>query len=349
MAVLTKNLGALMLDVSGLVLTVMERQLLARPAVGGVILFARNYRSKAQLRKLIAEIRECNNSLLIAVDQEGGRVQRFRDDFLTLPALSSIGELARTNLKKGCMIARSSAWVMASELRAVGVDFSFAPVLDLFSVNSKVIGDRGFSDDPEIAIVLASEYINGMHEAGMAATGKHFPGHGTVTADSHLELPVDIRTFDQIKKRDLKVFAQTVDLVDAIMPAHVLYPEVDALSAGFSTYWLQQVLREDLNFSGVIFSDDLTMLATESSGDIEQRVQLALDAGCEMILVCNDTKSAIRAADFLEAVNAAENERLGRMVGRTFSELDDLYESERWQRESKIICEFCSQEELRNE
>ena len=251
-----------MLDLSGLALTLMERRLLARPAVGGVILFARNYRSKAQLKKLIAEIRKCNNSILIAVYQEGGRVQRFRDDFLTLPALFRIGELARTDLEKGCMMARSSAWVMASELRAVGVDFSFAPVLDLFSVNSNVIGDRGFSDDPELAIILASEYINGMHEAGMAATGKHFPGHGTVTGDSHLELPVDRRTFDQIKKKDLKVFAQTVNLVDAIMPAHVLYPEVDALSAGFSTYWLQQVLRKDLNFRGVIFSDDLTMLAT---------------------------------------------------------------------------------------
>jgi beta-N-acetylhexosaminidase len=349
MAASTKYRGALMLDLSGLALTLMERRLLARPVVGGVILFARNYRSKAQLKKLIAEIRECNNSILIAVDQEGGRVQRFRDDFLTLPALFRIGELARTDLEKGCMMARSSAWVMASELRAVGVDFSFAPVLDLFSVNSNVIGDRGFSDDPELAIILASEYINGMHEAGMAATGKHFPGHGTVTGDSHLELPVDRRTFDQIKKKDLKVFAQTVNLVDAIMPAHVLYPEVDALSAGFSTYWLQQVLRKDLNFRGVIFSDDLTMLATESSGGIERRAQLALDAGCEMILVCNDTKSAMRVADFLEAVNLGESERLGQMVGRTFFELDNLYESERWQIESKVIYEFCSQEEFKNE
>lgn len=338
-----------MLDVAGFELTDMERQLLARPAVGGVILFARNYHSKFQLSKLVADMRQCNNSLLIAVDQEGGRVQRFRDGFLRLPALFSIGQLAKTDLKMGCMIARSSGWAMASELRAVGIDFSFAPVLDLFSLNSTVIGDRGFSDNPSMVVTLATKYIQGMHEAGMAATGKHFPGHGTVAADSHLELPVDTRTFDQIKKRDLEVFAQMTPVVDAIMPAHVLYPEVDSFSAGFSTYWLQQILRKDLNFSGIIFSDDLTMLATESSGQIEQRAQLALDAGCEMILVCNDAHSASRTADFLDAVNLEGNERLEQMAGREFCELKNLYKSERWQEEFKIISEFTSQEESSNE
>lgn len=338
-----------MLDVTGFELTRMERQLIARRAVGGVILFARNYQSKSQLSRLIADLRQCNNSLLIAVDQEGGRVQRFRDGFLRLPALFNIGEFAKTDLKMGCLIARSSGWAMASELRAVGIDFSFAPVLDLFSVNSTVIGDRGFSDDPRMVVTLATEYIQGMHEAGMAATGKHFPGHGTVAADSHLELPVDTRTFDQIRKKDLEVFAQMAGIVDAIMPAHVLYSKVDSLSAGFSTYWLQQVLRKDLNFNGIIFSDDLTMLATESSGEIEQRAQLALDAGCEMILVCNNTSSALRTADFLEAVNLKKNERLEQMVGRGFCELNNLYESERWQKVSKIITEFSSQGELSND
>lgn len=338
-----------MLDVTGFELTRMERQLIARRAVGGVILFARNYQSKSQLSRLVADLRQCNNSLLIAVDQEGGRVQRFRDGFLRLPALFSIGEFAKTDLKMGCLIARSSGWAMASELRAVGIDFSFAPVLDLFSVNSTVIGDRGFSDDPRMVVTLATEYIQGMHEAGMAATGKHFPGHGTVAADSHLELPVDTRTFDQIRKKDLEVFAQMAGIVDAIMPAHVLYSKVDSLSAGFSTYWLQQVLRKDLNFNGIIFSDDLTMLATESSGEIEQRAQLALDAGCEMILVCNNTSSALRTADFLEAVNLEKNERLEQMVGRGFCELNNLYKSERWQKVSKIITEFSSQGELSND
>lgn len=338
-----------MLDVTGFELTEMERQLLARPAVGGVILFTRNYQSKPQLSKLVADMRQCNSSLLIAVDQEGGRVQRFRNGFLRLPALFSIGQFAKTDLKMGCMVARSSGWAMASELRAVGIDFSFAPVLDLFSVNSTVIGDRGFSDDPSMVVTLATEYIQGMHEAGMAATGKHFPGHGTVAADSHVELPVDTRTFDQIRKRDLGVFAQMTSVVDAIMPAHVLYSEVDSFSAGFSTYWLQQVLRKDLNFSGIIFSDDLTMLATESSGEIEQRAQLALDAGCEMILACNDAHSASRIADFLEAVNLKENERLEQMAGREFYELKNLYKSERWRKESKIISEFSAQEESSNE
>lgn len=338
-----------MLDVTGFELTRMERQLIARRAVGGVILFARNYQSKSQLSRLVADLRQCNNSLLIAVDQEGGRVQRFRDGFLRLPALFNIGEFAKTDLKMGCLIARSSGWAMASELRAVGIDFSFAPVLDLFSVNSTVIGDRGFSDDPRMVVTLATEYIQGMHEAGMAATGKHFPGHGTVAADSHLELPVDTRTFDQIRKKDLEVFAQMAGIVDAIMPAHVLYSKVDSLSAGFSTYWLQQVLRKDLNFNGIIFSDDLTMLATESSGEIEQRAQLALDAGCEMILVCNNTSSALRTADFLEAVNLKKNERLEQMVGRGFCELNNLYKSERWQKVSKIITEFSSQGELSND
>ena len=338
-----------MLDVTGFELTEMERQLLARPAVGGVILFTRNYQSKPQLSKLVADMRQCNSSLLIAVDQEGGRVQRFRNGFLRLPALFSIGQFAKTDLKMGCMVARSSGWAMASELRAVGIDFSFAPVLDLFSVNSTVIGDRGFSDDPSMVVTLATEYIQGMHEAGMAATGKHFPGHGTVAADSHVELPVDTRTFDQIRKRDLGVFAQMTSVVDAIMPAHVLYSEVDSFSAGFSTYWLQQVLRKDLNFSGIIFSDDLTMLATESSGEIEQRAQLALDAGCEMILACNDALSASRIADFLEAVNLKENERLEQMAGREFYELKNLYKSERWRKESKIISEFSAQEESSNE
>lgn len=341
--------GALMLDVTGFELTDMEQQLLARPAVGGVILFSRNYQSKTQLSGLIAGIRQCNNSLLIAVDQEGGRVQRFRDGFLRLPALFNIGEFAKTDLKMGCMIARSSGWAMASELRAVGIDFSFAPVLDLFSVNSSVIGDRGFSDDPRMVVTLATEYIQGMHEAGMAATGKHFPGHGTVAADSHMELPVDTRTFDQIRKKDLEVFAQMTGIVDAMMPAHILYSKVDSLSAGFSTYWLQQVLRKDLNFNGIIFSDDLTMLATESSGEIEQRAELALDAGCEMILVCNNTNSAIRVADFLEAEGLGKNERLQQMVGREFCELNNLYKSDRWQKESEIITEFNSQGESNNE
>jgi beta-N-acetylhexosaminidase len=164
-----------------------------------------------------------------------------------------------------------------------------------------------------------------------------------------LELPVDTRTFDQIRKKDLEVFAQMAGIVDAIMPAHVLYSKVDSLSAGFSTYWLQQVLRKDLNFNGIIFSDDLTMLATESSGEIEQRAQLALDAGCEMILVCNNTSSALRTADFLEAVNLKKNERLEQMVGRGFCELNNLYKSERWQKVSKIITEFSSQGELSND
>lgn len=280
--------GPLVLDIAGLSLTEDDKQLLQNPFVGGVILFSRNYQSPGQVTQLINDMRSIRPELLIAVDQEGGRVQRFKSSLTRLPAMASIGQLYDQNPQQALVYATELGWLMASEMLVLGVDISFAPVLDLAYGVSSVIGDRSLHASPEVVIVLAKAYIRGMNQAGMAATGKHFPGHGAVSADSHHALPVDSRELDDIRQNDLKPFNALVDILAGIMPAHIVYDRVDSNPAGFSTFWLQSLLRNEMGFKGLIFSDDLSMKGAAIAGNYVDRAFQALHAGCDMILVCND-------------------------------------------------------------
>lgn len=322
--------GALMLDVEGLRLSDDERQLLARSVVGGVILFSRNYTDPEQLRILVGEIRQCNPQLLLAVDQEGGRVQRFREGFVRLPPLHSLASVYAESAEEGRRLSHLYGWVMASEILYHGLDFSFAPVLDLYNPESEVIAERAFADSVTAVCDLATAYIEGMHEAGMIATGKHYPGHGTVVADSHVSLPRDERSAEEILENDFKVFANLVNLLDGVMPAHVVYPQIDAESAGFSTIWIQEKLRTQLGFEGVVFSDDLSMVAAHASGDPVQRAEKALAAGCDMVLACNDRDAALAIADYLEACQHPGNHRLANLHGTPRPGLANLYNSDSW-------------------
>lgn len=279
-----------MVDVDGLTLTDHERQRLRHPLVGGVILFARNFSDREQLVTLCHEIHAARDEpLLIAVDHEGGRVQRFRSDgFTAIPAMGALGRLWNTGAQQAQALATDAGYVLAAELRACGVDLSFTPVLDLDYGVSEVIGDRSFHADPEVVATLARALSHGLALAGMAACGKHFPGHGAVTADSHHAIPVDHRTRDAVLAADAAPYAWLGDLVlPSVMPAHVIYPEVDDQPAGFSSVWIQSILRRELAYDGVVFSDDLTMEGATVAGDILARAQAALGAGCDMVLVCN--------------------------------------------------------------
>ncbi|MEO7385302.1 MAG: beta-N-acetylhexosaminidase [Gammaproteobacteria bacterium] len=294
------TLGPLMLDVAGLALTAAERARLDNPLVGAVILFARNFRDRDQLRQLVAEIRSVRSPhLLIAVDQEGGRVQRFREGFYRLPPLRWLGHQFDLDPNRGRRLAQTCGWLMAAEVLDTGVDFSFAPVVDLDYGTSEVIGDRSFHRDPEAVAELASAYILGMHKAGMVAVAKHFPGHGYVVADSHLDLPLDPRTQSELYD-DVQPYGRLIRQgVNGIMLAHVRYPQVDSEVASLSPYWIRTVLRGELAYGGVIFSDDLSMNALASEGDVAERARRTLAAGADMALICNDPDGADATLDAL--------------------------------------------------
>jgi len=313
------SLGPVMLDVAGLELTAEERERLRHPLTGGVILFARNYATPEQVERLVHDIHTVRSPpLLVAVDHEGGRVQRFRAGFTTLPAVARFGEVWDENPKRAHRLAETAGWLMASELRAVGVDFSFAPVLDVDRGISKVIGDRAFHASPDAVADLAHAYMTGMHRAGMAATGKHFPGHGGVEADSHVAVPVDGRSYQDIYLEDIVPFERMIAYgLEGIMPAHVIFSAVDPQPAGFSRFWLQKVLRQELGFEGVIFSDDLSMEGAKVAGGVVSRAQAALAAGCDMVLVCNDPAAAGELLDGLGPHDdPAARLRLAHMHGR---------------------------------
>jgi len=313
------GIGPVMLDVVGKTLTPEDEARLKHPLVGGVILFARNYESPSQLAELTASIRALRTPpLLISVDHEGGRVQRFRTGFTKIPPMRELGKLYDQHPKRAKHLAEQVGYVLASELRACGVDFSFTPVLDVDYGASSVIGDRAFHAEPQAIAELAHSLLIGLKKGGMPTVGKHFPGHGYVCADSHLEIPVDERSYTDIEMCDLIPFRQMVNFgLTAVMPAHVIYPKVDPRPAGFSKIWLKDILRGELGFEGCIFSDDLSMEGATVAGGIVQRAEAALHAGADMVLVCNKPESADELLAGLKwEMSAPIKARLAQMHGK---------------------------------
>lgn len=334
-------MGPLMLDVQDYRLSQEEQQQLANPLVGGLILFSRNFKDIDQLRLLIKEIRAITgNEFIIAVDHEGGRVQRFKQGFTHIPAMADILSYSEGDIGKAAALATELGWLMASELLSLDIDISFAPVLDI-DVCSSVIGDRAFSSDPQQVITIGQNFIDGMTQAGMKCTGKHFPGHGSVAADSHFEIPVDDRDPGAIEALDMSVFKQLIcqDKLDALMPAHVIYPAFDDKPAGFSKFWIEDILRTKLGFDGVIFSDDLGMEGATVAGNFGDRTKAALTAGCDMVLVCNKPLGTVEVLEYLEQnynqlLTAAQRrksvERLAAMLPSAQPGRAELLASERW-------------------
>ena len=339
-----------MLDIEGLTLTPADRDLLREPSVGGVILFSRNYESPPQLAELVASIRSLRRPpLLIAVDHEGGRVQRFRDGFTAIPAMRRIGRLYDSNPDDALQLSQTTGWLIAAELRALDIDLCFAPCVDLDWGVSEVIGDRAFHRDPQVVAELASAFCRGLRSAGMAAVAKHFPGHGAVVADSHDALPVDRRVYGDILD-DIRPY----DLLNArrqlagVMLAHVVYAETDPLPAGFSPYWIQTELRAQLGFDGAVFSDDLSMKATAEFGPVPARAQRALAAGCDMILVCNDRPAASATVVALnDHSNPLSLVRLARMHGTDGGSRDALLASQEWRDAAGRVNKWLEPPELR--
>ncbi|MFW2079780.1 beta-N-acetylhexosaminidase [Acinetobacter guillouiae] len=331
-------IGALMLDIAGTELTQEDIELLQTPQVGGMILFSRNIESPAQVRALTDHMRQIRPDILIAVDQEGGRVQRLKQGFTLLPAMGHFGELYLTQPEKALTLAEQCGWLMAIEVLAVGIDFSFAPVLDLNDI-SDVIGDRAFAKNVQDIVPLASAFMKGMQRAGMASTGKHFPGHGSVKADSHVAAAIDPREYQDIYNNDMQSFIQLQTQLDALMPAHVIYEKVDPNPAGFSPYWIQTILRQELQFDGVLFSDDLSMQAACVAGGADARIRAALEAGCDMGLVCNNRESACIALAGIANLPLPNQARLERMRGKipqiSIGETFDL--GHEWQAVKKVI------------
>ena len=327
------SLGPVMVDLQGTGITEQEREMLTHPMVGGVILFTRNFQSLQQLRDLVSEIHTIRTPrLLVAVDQEGGRVQRFREEFVHLPAVSLLGKIYKENRRNARQSAELTGWLMASELLSIGIDISFAPVLDLDYGISTVIGDRAFHRSPEIVADLAHSYMIGMRKAGMAATGKHFPGHGAVHADSHTDLPVDDRRFVDLQTDDLLSFERMIHYdIPALMMAHVVYSNVDDKPACFSSTWIKDILRGRLGFEGTIFSDDLSMVAARSMGSYAERATKALQAGCDMVLVCNNPEGRDEVLQNIQELdNPASHLRLVRMHGHAAMDWEQLHDSPEW-------------------
>ena len=326
--------GPIMFDLQGTDLQQDELEMLQHPYTGGVILFSRNYSDIDQLSELTRRIHEIKHpELLIAVDHEGGRVQRFKQDFTRMPPCGCFGDLYDKNPSESLSYSEMAGWLIATELLSVGIDFSFAPVLDLNKGKSSVIGDRSFHKDSDVVSQLGKAFVKGLAAAGMAAVGKHFPGHGSVIEDSHETLPVDNRSYEDILMSDLVPFERLINAgIAAIMPAHVLFPEVDDKPAGYSKIWLQDILRRQLGFHGAIFSDDISMGAAAIAGGPVERAQAALSAGCDMILVCNDHQAAGEVLDKLELDSRPDARvRMMRMYGKpSVTMYSKLVDNSRW-------------------
>ncbi|HPF26323.1 MAG TPA: beta-N-acetylhexosaminidase [Steroidobacteraceae bacterium] len=337
------TLGPLMIDLQGTELAVEEREMLRHPLVGAVILFTRNFVDQEQLAKLVRDVHAARTpALAVAVDHEGGRVQRFRTGFAILPSLRRIGHEFDADRESGLQLARDLGWLMAAELRAYGVDLSFAPVVDLDYGVNEAIGDRAFHATADAVSELAVAYMHGMRDAGMMATAKHFPGHGAVVADSHQSLPVDRRSLVDLTN-DLQPYRRLIaNGLPGVMMAHVLFPEIDAAPAGFSRYWVQQILRGEFGFKGLVFSDDLSMRGAAVVGDIVERARRALAAGCDVLPICNDRAAVVELLDRLRAEpDPAAQLRRVRMKGHGVAAADELYSSEQWRkcREALARCQ----------
>lgn len=329
----------LLIDLVGKELTIEEQELLEHPLVSGLILFTRNFHDREQIQALVKSVRQrVKKPLLITVDQEGGRVQRFREGFTQLPAMQAFGQLLPT-LEIQQQYAKEAGWLMAAEMFALDIDLSFAPVLDLGHTSS-VIGDRAFGTSPEQMLPIAEAFIDGMREIGMATTGKHFPGHGHVLADSHLETPFDQRTKEAIFSRDILPFQQLIQKgkLSAIMPAHVVYTQCDSHPASGSSYWLKTVLRQQLNFTGVIFSDDLGMKGANFMGNYVERCEKALNAGCDLLLLCNEPQGVVQVLDNLRyQPKQSQQLRYLELMKRKQLSWRELEKSVRWQQASQSL------------
>ena len=327
------TLGPLMVDLEGIAISETEKNLLLKPEVGGVILFTRNFESVEHLISLVDEIHQLRTpKLLVAVDHEGGRVQRFHEGFSRIPAAAIYARVAKNDLEKSRQLAENAGWLMAVELRACGIDFSFSPVLDLAHGLSGVIGDRAFHSKPTTVATLAYAFMHGMNKAGMQAVGKHFPGHGGVVEDSHVAMPVDHRELDELLHSDIVPFKSMIEnKLAAIMPAHVIYDKVDDKPAGYSSFWIENILRQRFGFQGAIFSDDLSMEAAGIVGGFGERADAALKAGCDMALVCNHLDGAIEAAEYIKGyTNPTSQLRLVRMHGEKDISWTQLKQDEHW-------------------
>ncbi len=334
------TLGPLMVDLAGTALTGEERELLRMPAVGGVILFTRNFESPEQVAALVEEIHALRTPpLLVAVDQEGGRVQRFREGFSRLPPMARLGELYERDPREALHAAREIGWLTAAELRAVGVDIDFAPVLDLDRRCCPVIGDRAFHANPEVVAELAHAWAAGAREAGMQSVGKHFPGHGGVREDSHHTLPEDARDFSDVRMSDLVPFERMIHQgLAGIMAAHVVFPRIAPEPAGFSHFWLHEVLRRTLEFEGAVFSDDLNMAGARVIEDPVARARRCLDAGADMAIICNAPEEAHRMAEGLsDRIEPASALRLARLHGAGRPGFDTLRTMTRWQSARRLV------------
>ena len=331
----TQNLfGRLMISIEGMTLSSSDKDLIRNRHVGGIILFTRNFHSQPQIEELCSEIKNIKNNIIIAVDQEGGRVQRFNGEYTQLPSMQVLGNHCISN--NNYSFAADVGWLMSLELIASGVDISFAPVLDVDRNTSSIIGNRSFSNKPQNVVDIASHFIQGMSEAGMKATGKHFPGHGGIKEDSHIAEPIDIRSHNELMDTDLKPFIELKDKLSAVMTAHITYPDIDNVCVSFSEIWLKNILQNNIGFNGVIFSDDLTMKGAGNTSMDEKAIK-ALNAGCDMVLVCNDYKGANSVINRFEKEDIDLNSRIGMMQKTKTCNWDDLADNPRVIETKQII------------
>ena len=326
--------GRLMISIDGTTLSSSDKDLIRNRHVGGIILFTRNFHSQPQIEELCSEIKNIKKNIIIAVDQEGGRVQRFNGEYTQLPSMQVLGDYCISN--NDYSFAADVGWLMSLELIASGVDISFAPVLDVDRNTSSIIGNRSFSNKPQNVVDIASHFIQGMSEAGMKATGKHFPGHGGIKEDSHIAEPIDIRSHNELMDTDLKPFIELKDKLSAVMTAHITYPDIDNVCVSFSKIWLKNVLQNNIGFNGVIFSDDLTMKGAGNTSMDEKAIK-ALNAGCDMVLVCNDYKGANSVINRFEKEDIDLNSRIGMMQKTKTCNWDDLADNPRVIETKQII------------
>ena len=326
--------GRLMISIDGTTLSSSDKDLIRNRHVGGIILFTKNFHSQPQIEELCSEIKNIKNNIIIAVDQEGGRVQRFNGEYTQLPSMQILGDYCISN--NDYSFAADVGWLMSLELIASGVDISFAPVLDVDRNTSSIIGNRSFSNKPQNVVEIASHFIQGMNEAGMQATGKHFPGHGGIKEDSHIAEPIDTRSHDDLIDNDLKPFIELKDKLSAVMTAHITYPDIDNVCVSFSEIWLKNILQNNIGFNGVIFSDDLTMKGAGNTSMDEKAIK-ALNAGCDMVLVCNDYKGATSVINCFEKEDIDLNSRIGMMQKTKTFNWNDLSDTPRVIETKKII------------